>query len=53
MIFLNLYKMTEQEKNILLSKFEKIKGYSHHLFDSEEWSEFDAFCVGYKLAKAE
>lgn len=43
--------MTEQEKSILLSKFEKIKGYSSSLFDNEEWSEFDYFCIGYNLAK--
>ena len=40
-------------KNILLSKYEKIKGYSSNLFDNEEWAEFDAFCQGYNLAKAE
>jgi hypothetical protein len=45
--------MTEQEKSILLSKYEKIKGYSNDLFDNEEWREFDAFCVGYNLAKTE
>lgn len=46
-------KMTEQEKSILLSKYEKIKGYSSDLFDNEEWAEFDAFCDGYNLAKSE
>lgn len=45
--------MTEQEKSILLSKYEKIKGYSSDLFDNEEWAEFDAFCIGYNLAKSE
>ncbi len=45
--------MTEQEKSILLSKYEKIKSYSSNLFDNEEWSEFDAFCIGYNLAKSE
>jgi hypothetical protein len=49
----NFEKMTEQEKSILLSKYEKIKGYSSDLFDNEEWSEFDAFCIGYNLAKSE
>jgi len=38
------------EKSILLSKFEKIKGYSSQLFDVEEWREFDYFIEGYKLA---
>lgn len=45
--------MEEQEKSILLSKYEEIKGYSNTLFDNEEWAEFDAFCVGYNLAKLE
>ena len=45
--------MTEQEKSILLGKYENIKGFSSELFDNEEWSEFDAFCVGYNLYKKE
>lgn len=45
--------MTAQEKSILLSKYEKIKGYSSGLFDNEEWVEFDAFCIGYNLAISE
>lgn len=40
----------EEEKSILLSKFERIKGYSSNLFDCEEWSEFDSFQLGYNLA---
>ena len=45
--------MTEQEKSILLSKYENIKGFGSELFDNEEWSEFDAFCIGYNLRKKE
>jgi hypothetical protein len=45
--------MNENEKSILLSKYEKIKGYSSNLFDNEEWAEFDAFCKGYNLDKLE
>lgn len=40
----------KQQKSILLTKFEKIKGYSSDLFDCEEWSEFDSFKLGYNLA---
>ena len=36
--------MEKQEKSILLSKFEKIKGFSNNLFDNKEWAEFDVFC---------
>ena len=42
--------MTEQQKLVLLSKYEKIKGYSSDLFNNEEWAEFDSFCFGYLLA---
>lgn len=45
--------MTREEKIVLLNKYETIKGYSSHLFDNEEWREFEAFCVGYNLAKSE
>lgn len=42
-----------EEKSILLSKFEKIRGYSSNLFAGEEWREFDYFVEGYKLALQE
>jgi hypothetical protein len=42
--------MTKQEKSVLLSKYEKFKGYSSNLFNNEEWTEFDAFCKGCNLA---
>lgn len=45
--------MTEQEESILLSKYEKIIGSSSNLFDWGDWSRFDAFCIGYNLAKVE
>ncbi len=35
--------------SVLLSKFEKIKGYASNLFDNEEWNEFHYFVIGYKL----
>lgn len=41
------------EDGILLEKFEKIKGFSGNLFDSEEWREFDSFVEGYNLAQKE
>jgi hypothetical protein len=40
----------ENEKSVLLSKFEKIRGYSSNMFAGEEWKEFDYFVEGYKLA---
>ena len=40
----------ENEKSVLLSKFEKIRGYSIDMFAGEEWREFDYFVEGYKLA---
>ena len=43
----------KEKKRILIAKYEKIKGYSHKLFDNEEWANFDAFCIGYNLAKSE
>lgn len=45
--------MTEQQKSILISKFEKIQGYSCNSFDNEDWASFDAFCGGYNLAQSE
>lgn len=42
-----------KETSILLSKYEKIKGYSSDMFDVEEWYGFDMFCIGYNLAKQE
>lgn len=45
--------MTKQEKSILLSKYEEIKGFSNGLFNNEEWAEFDAFCIEYNLHKKE
>lgn len=45
--------MTEQEKNILIIKYEKIKRFRSELFNHEEWSEFYAFCEGYNLCKEE
>lgn len=45
--------MTEQEKSILLSKFEKIRGYSSSIFNFTDRVQFDAFCWGYNLAKKE
>jgi len=38
------------ERSILLSKFEKLKGYSSELFQAENWIEFNFFVEGYKLA---
>ena len=43
----------ENEKSVLLSKFEKIRGYSSNMFAGEEWREFDYFVEGYKLAVQE
>lgn len=40
----------KNEESVLLSKFEKIKGYSSSWFAGEEWREFDYFLEGYKLA---
>lgn len=45
--------MTKQEKSILLSKYEEIKGFSSGLFDNEGWAEFDAFCIESNLYKKE
>ena len=45
--------MTTEEEDVLLPKWEHIKGYSSDLFDNEEWAEFGSFCLGYKLAKTE
>lgn len=38
---------TKEEESILLSLFEKHKGYNCNLFDNEEWREFDAFKEGF------
>lgn len=43
----------EEEDSILLSKFEKIRGYSSDMFAGEEWREFDYFVEGYILATQE
>ena len=37
-------------KDKMLSRFEKHKGYSSNLFDNEQWREFDAFVAGAKMA---
>lgn len=39
------------EKQKLLSKYEEIIGYSSELFNCEEWSEFEAFCLGYECCQ--
>jgi len=41
------------EESVLLSKYEKIKGYSTEKFDGDDWREFDRFEEGYKLARIE
>jgi hypothetical protein len=43
----------ENKENLVLSKFEKIRGYSSDKFCGEEWSEFYYFQEGYKLALKE
>lgn len=45
--------MTDQERSQLLSKFEKIKSRTSDTFMFTQWVEFDAFCLGYNLAKKE
>ncbi len=37
--------MEPEEKSRLLTKFERVKGYSSSLFDNEEWREFDMVCA--------
>lgn len=43
--------MIEQEKNELIAKFEKIRGYPFSTFDFTDRAQCDAFCWGYNLAK--
>lgn len=45
--------LTNPNLDDLLIKYERIKGYSKEFFDNEEWSEFNAFCSGYNLARSE
>jgi len=45
--------MTEEQKQNLLEKYEKIKGYSSEIFNNEEWEEFNSFCFGYFFAYEE
>lgn len=41
------------EESVLLSKYEKLRGYPTEEFDVEDWREFDRFEEGYKLARKE
>jgi hypothetical protein len=45
--------INSEHKNMLLSKFEKIRGFSSDLFHCEDWNAFYYFCIGYDLPKEE
>ena len=45
--------MKKKERDILVSKYEDLRGYPSGFFNFEDWKRFDAFVEGYLLAKKE